>query len=431
MPTFAKSEHLFKTASQLMPGGVNSPVRAWGAVGLSPRLIVRGEGARIYDVDGNAYLDYVGSWGPLILGHAHPRVVAAVQEAAARGTSFGASTPGEVELAGMLVEAVPGLEMVRLVSSGTEACMSALRLARGATGRARVIKFDGGYHGHADSFLVAAGSGVLTQGIPGSPGVPAEIAGLTVSLPYNDLDAVARTLGQYSGEVAAIFVEPVAGNMGVVPPQAGFLEGLRRLCDAEGCLLVFDEVITGFRVGWGGAQALYGIRPDLTCLGKIMGGGLPVGAYGGRRDLMAQMAPSGPIYQAGTLSGNPVAVAAGLATLEALKQPGTYEYLEEKGSWLARELAGAAGRQGVPVAINRVGSMLTVFCATGPVTCLEEAKGADLSRFSRFFQGMLAEGVYLAPSQFEAWFLSTAHSQEDLEYTVAAAERVWAGMAGG
>ena len=317
MPTFGNSERLFQAASKLMPGGVNSPVRAWGAVGLSPRLIARGEGARIYDVDGNAYLDYVGSWGPLILGHAHPRVVAAVQEAAARGTSFGASTPGEVELAEMLVEAVPGLEMVRLVSSGTEACMSALRLARGATGRARVIKFDGCYHGHADSFLVAAGSGVLTQGIPGSPGVPAEIAGLTISLPYNDLDAVARTLGQYPGEVAAIFVEPVAGNMGVVPPQAGFLEGLRRLCDAEGCLLVFDEVITGFRVGWGGAQVLYGIRPDLTCLGKIMGGGLPVGAYGGRRDLMAQMAPSGPIYQAGTLSGNPVAVAAGLATLEA------------------------------------------------------------------------------------------------------------------
>jgi len=428
MPTFANSERLFQAALQLMPGGVNSPVRAWGAVGLSPRLIARGEGARVYDVDGNSYLDYVGSWGPLILGHAHPGVVAAVQEAAARGTSFGAPTPGEVELAQMLLAAVPGLEMVRLVNSGTEACMSALRLARGVTGRPRVIKFDGCYHGHADSFLVAAGSGVLTQAIPGSPGVPPEIAGLTLSLPYNDLDAAARALKQYPGEVAAIFVEPVAGNMGVVPPQAGFLEGLRRLCDAEGSLLIFDEVITGFRVAWGGAQSLFGIKPDLTCLGKIMGGGLPVGAYGGRRDLMEQMAPAGPIYQAGTLSGNPVAVAAGIATLKALGEPGTYESLEEKGAWLARELAGAAARRGAPVAVNRVGSMLTVFFTDGPVTCLAEAKAADLTRFQRFFQGMLAEGVYLPPSQFEAWFISTAHSSEDLKYTVAAAEQALAGL---
>lgn len=430
MPTFADSERIFQAASQIMPGGVNSPVRAWGAVGLGPRVIARGEGARLYDVDGNSYLDYVGSWGPLILGHADSRVVAAVQEAAARGTSFGAPTPGEVELTRMLVEAVPGLEMVRLVNSGTEACMSALRLARGATGRPRVIKFDGCYHGHADSFLVAAGSGVLTQAIPGSPGVPPEIASLTLSLPYNDLEAVEQALQQYPGEVAAIFVEPVAGNMGVVPPQPGFLEGLRRLCDGAGCLLVFDEVITGFRVAWGGAQSLYGIEPDLTCLGKIMGGGLPVGAYGGRRDLMAQMAPSGPIYQAGTLSGNPVAVAAGLATLEALKEPGIYESLEEKGAWLARELAAAAARQGAAVTINRVGSMLTVFCTGEPVTCLEEAKGSDLSRFQTFFQEMLAAGVYLAPSQFEAWFISAAHQQGDLEYTVAAAERVWSRLSG-
>ncbi|MDD2902070.1 MAG: glutamate-1-semialdehyde 2,1-aminomutase [Syntrophales bacterium] len=430
MPTFANSEGVFKTALQLMPGGVNSPVRAWGAVGLSPRVIARGEGPRVYDVDGNSYLDYVGSWGPLILGHAHPRVVAAVQEAAARGTSFGAPTPGEAELARMLVEAVPSLEMVRLVNSGTEACMSALRLARGATGRPRVIKFDGCYHGHADSFLVAAGSGVLTQAIPGSPGVPAEIAGLTLSLPYNDLEAVEKALKQYPGEVAAIFVEPVAGNMGVVPPAPGFLEGLRRFCDNEGCLLVFDEVITGFRVAWGGAQSLYGIKPDLTCLGKIMGGGLPVGAYGGRRDLMGQMAPSGPVYQAGTLSGNPVAVAAGLATLEALQEPGIYESLEEKGAWLARELAAAAARQGVLVSVNRVGSMLTVFCTEGPISCLKEAKGSDLSRFQTFFQEMLAAGLYLAPSQFEAWFVSTAHQQGDLEYTVAAAERVWARTSG-
>lgn len=426
MPSFANSERIFQTALQLMPGGVNSPVRAWGAVGLSPRVIARGQGARVYDVDGNSYLDYVASWGPLILGHAYPQVVAAVQEAASRGTSFGAPTAGEVELAQILLGAVPGLEMVRLVSSGTEACMSALRLARGATARSRVIKFEGCYHGHADSFLVAAGSGVLTQAIPGSPGVPPEIAGLTIPLPYNDLERVAQALKQYPGEVAAIFVEPVAGNMGVAPPQPGFLEGLRRLCDQEGCLLVFDEVITGFRVDWGGAQAFYGIKPDLTCLGKIIGGGLPVGAYGGRRDLMAQMAPAGPVYQAGTLSGNPVAVAAGIATLEALDEPGAYDSLEAKGAWLARELAGAATRRGVQVTINRVGSMLTVFFTKGPVTRLEEAKGADLAKFRSFFQGMLAEGVYLPPSQFEAFFISTAHTQEDLEYTVAAADRVWA-----
>jgi glutamate-1-semialdehyde 2,1-aminomutase len=378
-------------------------------------------------VDGNSYLDYVGSWGPLILGHAAPPVVAAVQAAAARGTSFGAPTPGELELARVLCAAVPGLEMVRLVNSGTEATMSALRLARGATGRPRVIKFDGCYHGHADSFLVAAGSGVLTHAIPGSPGVPPEIAALTVSLPYNDLEAVRRAAQQYPGEIAALIVEPVAGNMGVVPPRPGFLEGLRQICDADGILLIFDEVITGFRVAPGGAQELYGIRPDLTCLGKIIGGGLPVGAYGGRRDLMAQMAPSGPIYQAGTLSGNPVAVAAGLATLEALKEPGFYENLEAKGAWLAQELAQAAARQGVALTVNRVGSMLTLFFTAGPVTDLVEAKKSDLTRFRQFFQGMLAAGVYLPPSQFEALFISRAHTQQDLEDTMAAAARLWAG----
>jgi glutamate-1-semialdehyde 2,1-aminomutase len=376
-------------------------------------------------VDGNSYLDFVGSWGPLILGHGNPAVVAAVQEAAEKGTSFGAPTPGEVELAQILSGAVPSLEMLRLVNSGTEACMSALRLARGVTGRAKVIKFDGCYHGHADSFLVAAGSGVLTQAIPGSPGVPQEIAALTLSLPYNDLEAVREAARRHPGEIAAIIVEPVAGNMGVVPPRPGFLEGLRRLCDQEGSLLIFDEVITGFRVGWGGAQALYGVRPDLTCLGKIMGGGLPVGAYGGRRDLMSQMAPTGPVYQAGTLSGNPVAVAAGIATLEALEQPGTYEGLEEKGAFLSKGLAQAAARHGVPVTINRVGSMLTLFFTPGPVTNLDQAKKSDLSRFRQFFQGMLDAGIYLAPSQFEALFLSLAHEPEDLKYTVAAAERVW------
>jgi glutamate-1-semialdehyde 2,1-aminomutase len=415
MASFAKSEGLFKAAQEVIPGGVNSPVRAWQAVGLGPRMIVKGEGARVQDADGNSYLDFVGSWGPLILGHAHPQVVAAVQEAAARGTSFGAPTPAEVELAQLLVEAVPSLEMVRLVNSGTEACMSVLRLARGATGRGRVIKFDGCYHGHADAFLVAAGSGVLTQAIPGSPGVPPEIAGLTLSLPYNDLEAVRQAAARYRGEIAAVIVEPVAGNMGVVPPGEGFLKGLRQICDQEGMLLIFDEVITGFRVAWGGAQARYGVTPDLTCLGKIMGGGLPVGAYGGRRELMSQMAPSGPIYQAGTLSGNPVAVAAGLATLKALRQPGVYETLEERGAWLARECQAAAARRGVPLTVNRVGSMLTLFFTAAPVTNLAQAQSCDLNRFRRFFQGMLAAGLYLPPSQFEALFISLAHRPEDLE----------------
>jgi glutamate-1-semialdehyde 2,1-aminomutase len=420
-----KSEALFQAAKEIIPGGVNSPVRAWQAVGLTPRIIARGVGARVFDVDGNSYLDYVGSWGPLILGHAAPPVVAAVAEAAARGTSFGAPTPGELELAQLLCAAVPNLQMVRLVNSGTEATMSALRLARGATGRARVIKFDGCYHGHADSFLVAAGSGVLTHAIPGSPGVPLEITCLTISVRYNDLEAVRQAVDKYPAEIAAIIVEPVAGNMGVVPPQPGFLEGLRQICDAEGILLIFDEVITGFRVARGGAQELYGIRPDLTCLGKIIGGGLPVGAYGGRLDLMSQMAPVGPIYQAGTLSGNPVAVAAGLATLKALNEPGFYEDLEEKGAWLTSELGQTAARQGVPVTINRVGSMITLFFTPGPVTNLEEAKTSDLMGFRQFFQGMLEAGFYLPPSQFEAFFVSSAHSMQDLKFTVAAAERVW------
>ncbi len=426
MANLVESQRLFQTALSLMPGGVNSPVRGWGAVGLTPPpLLVRGAGARVYDVDGNSYLDFIGSWGPLILGHAAPEVVAAVQEAAARGLGFGASTPGEVDLAKLLVEAVPSLEMVRLVTSGTEACMSALRLARGASGRPRLIKFDGCYHGHADSFLVSAGSGVLTQGIPGSPGVPPEIAALTLSLPYNDLKAVKEAVRRHPGEIAAVIVEPVAGNMAVVLPQPGFLEGLRQLCRQEDIILIFDEVITGFRVAWGGAQALYGVTPDLTCLGKIIGGGLPVGAYGGRRDLMSQMAPAGPIYQAGTLSGNPVAVAAGLATRKALQKPGTYEQLEEKGAWLARELARAAARQNLELTVNRLGSMLTPFFTRGPVHDLEDARRADLQKFRQFFQGMLAAGIYLPPSQFEAWFISLAHGPQDLEAAAAAARQVW------
>ena len=421
-----KSDELFQAASEVMPGGVNSPVRAWQAVGQTPRIMVRGEGARVFDVDGNSYLDYLGSWGPLILGHAAPPVVAAIAETAARGTSFGAPTPAELDLARILCGAVPSVEMVRLVNSGTEATMSALRLARGVTGRPRVIKFDGCYHGHADSFLVAAGSGVLTHAIPGSPGVPAEIAQLTISLPYNDMDAVRQAVQRNPGEIAAIIVEPVAGNMGVVPPEPGFLEGLRQVCDQEGIILIFDEVITGFRVDWGGGQTRYQVMPDLTCLGKIIGGGLPVGAYGGRRDLMSQMAPVGPVYQAGTLSGNPVAVAAGLATLQELEDPATYPSLEEKGDWLARELAQAAKHLGIAVIINRVGSMLTLFFAASKVRNLEEAKCSDLQKFRVFFQGMLGEGVYLPPSQFEAFFVSRAHTPADLEFTVAAAQRVWA-----
>ena len=344
MATCRQSEELFKAASELIPGGVNSPVRAWQAVGLTPRIITHGSGARVFDVDGNSYLDYVGSWGPLILGHAAPPVVAAVAAAAAKGTSFGAPTPGEVELARVLCAAVPGLEMVRLVNSGTEATMSALRLARGATGRPRLIKFDGCYHGHADSFLVAAGSGVLTQAIPGSPGVPSEIAGLTLSLPYNDLEAVDQAAGRYKDEIAAIIVEPVAGNMGVVLARPGFLEGLRQICDEAGILLIFDEVITGFRVARGGAQELYGVKPDLTCLGKIIGGGLPVGAYGGPASLMDQLSPLGPVYQAGTLSGNPLAMAAGLATLETLAQEGFYDQLERRSAALGEGLEAAVAR---------------------------------------------------------------------------------------
>jgi len=424
MLNFSSSEKIFAKAQKLMPGGVNSPVRAWQAVGGSPFQVAKGVGPRLYDLDGNGFLDYVCSWGPLILGHAHPRVVAAVQDAAARGLSFGAPTPGEVELAELLCEAVPSLEMVRLVTSGTEACMSALRLARAATGRPLVIKFDGCYHGHADSFLVAAGSGVLTQAIPGSPGVPPEIAGLTLSLPYNDLEAVRQVFNTRGGEIAAVIVEPVAGNMGVVEPRPDFLPGLRQLCDRYSSLLMFDEVITGFRVAWGGAQTRYGVRPDLTCLGKIIGGGLPIGAYGGRRDLLEQMAPVGPVYQAGTLSGNPVAVAAGLAALTTLRKDNLYGDLEDKGAWLARELNNAAAQAGVPVTVNQVGSMLTVFFTPGPVTDLAGAKTADLTRFARFFQGMLKQGVYLPPSQFEAWFVSGAHTQGDLKETVVAVRRV-------
>jgi glutamate-1-semialdehyde 2,1-aminomutase len=408
------SRELFKRAEQVIPGGVNSPVRAFRGVGGQPFFVARADGARLWDVDGRSYLDFVGSWGPLILGHAAAPVVEAVSAAARQGTSYGAPTPAEVELAEMLTAACPSLELVRLVSSGTEAAMSAIRVARGATGRDLIVKFDGCYHGHADSLLVKAGSGAATLSIPDSAGVPASLAALTVTVPYNDLEAVARAFRARGDAIAGVIVEPVAGNMGVILPAPGFLAGLRELCTRHGALLIFDEVITGFRVAWGGAQALYGVRPDLTCLGKIIGGGLPVGAYGGRRDVMAHVAPLGGVYQAGTLSGNPLAVAAGLATLRVLGQGEPYARLERLGAALEHGLRAAGDKAGVPLAINRVGSMLTAFFADGAVTDWTTAARADRARYARFFHAMLAQGVYLAPSQFEAAFVSLAHSEADL-----------------
>jgi glutamate-1-semialdehyde 2,1-aminomutase len=408
------SDELFAAAQRLMPGGVNSPVRAFRGVGGTPFFVAHAQGARLTDVDGRSYVDFLGSWGPLILGHAAEPVVAAVAEAARRGTSYGAPTAGEVEMAALIGRAVPTMEMVRLVSSGTEAAMSALRVARGVTGRDFIIKFDGCYHGHADSLLVRAGSGGATFGVPDSLGVPSALAALTLTVPFNDVDAVRRQLEAHPGQVAAVIVEPIAGNMGVVPPAPGFLAGLRELTTRHGSLLIFDEVITGFRVAWGGAQARYGVRPDLTCLGKIIGGGLPVGAYGGSRALMECVSPLGGVYQAGTLSGNPLAVAAGLATLKALDRPGVYERLEALGARVEREVAEAARAAGVAVTINRVGSMLTVFFTDGPVTDYASAKRADTARYGRYFHAMRESGVFLAPSQFEAAFLSLAHTDDDL-----------------
>jgi glutamate-1-semialdehyde 2,1-aminomutase len=408
------SDQLFERAQRLMPGGVNSPVRAFRGVGGTPFFVARAEGAHILDVDGRSYVDFLGSWGPLILGHAPGPVVEAVSEAVRRGTSYGAPTGGEVEMAELIRRAVPSMEMMRLVSSGTEASMSAIRLARGATGRDAIIKFDGCYHGHADSLLVKAGSGGATFGVPDSLGVPRALAALTLTVPFNDLEAVRRQLETHPAEVAAIIVEPVAGNMGVVPPAPGFLAGLRELATRHGTLLIFDEVITGFRVAWGGAQARYDVRPDLTCLGKIIGGGLPVGAYGGARALMERVAPLGGVYQAGTLSGNPLAVAAGLATLRALERPGTYERLEALGARVERDVTEAAAASGVPVTVNRVGSMLTVFFTDGPVTDYASAKRADPARYARYFHAMLEGGVFLAASQFEAAFVSLAHGDGDL-----------------
>lgn len=419
------SRALYERAVRVMPGGVNSPVRAFRAVGGSPLFFVRGQGPYLWDEDGNRFVDLVLSWGPLVLGHAHPEVVEAVRAALEGGTSFGAPTRLEVELAEVLVERVPSLEVVRLVNSGTEAVMSAVRLARAATGREKVIKFAGCYHGHADGMLVRAGSGVATLGLPDSPGVPEGTARDTLVARYNDLDSVAALMEAFPGQVACVVVEPVAGNMGVVLPRPGFLEGLRRLCDRHGALLVFDEVLTGFRVHPGGAQALYGVRPDLTALGKVIGGGLPVGAYGGRRDLMERVAPSGPVYQAGTLSGNPLAVAAGLATLRVLGRPGVWAALEEQARRLREGLEGLVAEAGVPASVAGVGSLFTLFFGLSePPQDWEAARRADTALYARWFWGLLERGVYAPPSQFEACFLSTAHTAETVDFVLERAREV-------
>ncbi len=404
-----------------MPGGVNSPARAFGGVGGEPIVIARGEGACLFDIDGNRYIDYIGSWGPMILGHAHPAVVEAVEAALRQGTSFGAPTTAETELAAMVVEAVPSVEMVRLVNSGTEATMSALRLARASTGRPVVVKFAGNYHGHVDSLLVAAGSSAATLGVPNSPGVTEGTARDTLVLPYNDVQAAHRAFDEHGREIAAVIVEPVAGNMGCVPGSREFLEGLRELTATHGALLIFDEVMSGFRVAYGGAQALLGITPDLTTLGKIIGGGLPVGAYGGRRDIMQQVLPAGKVFQAGTLSGNPLATAAGIATLRMLRDGTLYDQLERASARLAEGLAGAAQAAGVPHSIGRCGSMLTLFFSPDPVTDWTSAARCDTARFSRFFWAMMDRGVYLPCSQYEAMFVSAAHTQADMDATLAAA----------
>ena len=424
-----RSRRLFRRAQRFIPGGVNSPVRAFGSVGGVPRFVERGRGARIFDAAGNEYIDYVGSWGPMILGHAAPPVLRALRTALRRGTSFGAPTEVETQLAELICGALPSVERVRMVSSGTEATMSALRLARAATGRSRILKFEGCYHGHADSLLVGAGSGVATLGIPGSPGVPPAFTELTVQAPYNDLAAAEGAFARWGKEIACVIVEPVAGNMGLVAPEPGYLQGLRALCNRHGALLIFDEVMTGFRVAWGGAQRLFDVEPDLTCLGKVVGGGLPAAAYGGRRELMEQLAPLGPVYQAGTLSGNPLAMAAGVETLRVLARPGSYARLGASAETLATGLREAAEAHGVALCSQSVGGMFGFFFHPGPVRDFADAQQADGASFQRFFRGMLDRGVYLAPSPYEAGFVSLAHRPADLRATLAAAQRALAGVA--
>ncbi|PKM02070.1 MAG: glutamate-1-semialdehyde-2,1-aminomutase [Gammaproteobacteria bacterium HGW-Gammaproteobacteria-7] len=419
--TTSTSHELFARALTLMPGGVNSPVRAFQSVGGEPFFAQRAKGAYLFDVDGNRYIDYIGSWGPMIAGHAHPRVLEAVFNVAREGLSFGVPNPLEVTMAETLVRMVPSVEMVRMVNSGTEATLSAIRLARGATGRSRIIKFEGCYHGHGDSFLVKAGSGALTLGQPNSPGVPQALADLTLTLPYNDFDAASALFEKVGDEVAALIVEPIAGNMNCILPREGYLAHLRSLCDRHGVVLIFDEVMTGFRVAVGGAQQLYRVRPDLTTFGKIIGGGMPVGAYGGSRALMQQIAPSGPIYQAGTLSGNPVAMAAGLATLELVRQPGFHAELEARTHQLCDGLEAAAAEAGVPVTTNRTCGMFGLFFTDARVETYAQATACDGAAFKRFFHAMLENGVYLAPSAFEAGFLSSAHSELDIQATIEAA----------
>lgn len=424
-----KSSLLFQQAQNLLPGGVDSPVRAFRAVGGQPLFIERGQGPYLYDVDGNRYIDYVLSWGPLILGHAHPQVVEALKSAIAHGTSYGAPSPLELELAQLIQSFMPNLEMMRFVNSGTEATMSALRLARAYTRRDKIIKFEGCYHGHADYLLVQAGSGVATLGLPDSPGVPPSIARDTLVARYNDLGSVAELFHRYPEEIAAVIVEPVAGNMGVVPPVEGFLPGLRRLTRDYGALLIFDEVMSGFRVHPGGAQALYQVQPDLTTLGKVIGGGLPVGAYGGRREVMQMIAPSGPVYQAGTLSGNPLAMTAGIATLRQLQQPGTWEALDAAAARLEAGLNEAARRAGVTVQARRVGTMFTLFFSETPPRDWQSVKTCNTQRYARFFRAMLENGVYLAPSQFEAAFISTAHDEAVIAQTLEAASQAMSCLA--
>ncbi len=421
------SHALFAAAQQHIPGGVNSPVRAFKGVGGDPVFFRRAAGSRVWSEDGREFIDYVGSWGPMIVGHAHPQVLEAVRETAANGLSFGAPTVIETEMAERVCELVPSMDMVRMVSSGTEATMSAIRLARGFTGRDRIVKFEGCYHGHSDSLLVKAGSGALTLGVPTSPGVPASLAGHTVTLAYNDADQVREVFADIGEEIACVIVEPVAGNMNCIPPQPGFLETLREVCDASGAVLIFDEVMTGFRVALGGAQGHYGIRPDLTTLGKVIGGGMPVGAFGGRREIMQHLAPLGPVYQAGTLSGNPVAMAAGLKTLELVSAPGFYDELTDKTRQLVDGILGQARRHGVALTANTVGGMFGLFFTEEEaVTNFAQTSACDQERFRRFFHAMLDEGVYLAPSAFEAGFVSSAHSEADIDETIEAAGRVFA-----